>query len=342
MGDAKGYFIAPRPGGAAAIVGGMDLRAAMYSPSEPYDSGMLALDDVHTMYWECCGNPQGIPVFFLHGGPGGSCSPEHRRFFDPAVFRVVLFDQRGAGQSTPAGEAIDNTTAHLVRDIETLRDYLGIGRALIFGGSWGATLALAYGQAHPDRCLGFVLRGVFLGRPSEIEWFLLGLRQFFPEAWRDFAELLAPAERGDLSAEGLLRGYRRRLFDGDPRVHGPAALAWSRYECACSTLRPGAIASPPLQEALALARLEAHYFTHRCFLGPNQLLDNVYRIAGIPAAIVQGRYDMVCPAGSADALARAWPRARHVVIGDAGHSVWEPAIRAAVFGEVERFKRELS
>ena len=314
----------------------------MYSPIEPYDHGMLALDNVHTMYWECCGNPQGIPVFFLHGGPGGSCTPEHRRFFDPAVFRVVAFDQRGAGRSTPAGEVIDNTTAHLVRDIDILRDYLGIGRALLFGGSWGATLALAYGQAHPDRCLGFVLRGVFLGRPAEIDWFLVGLRQFFPEAWRDFAELLPAAERGDLSAASLLRGYRRRLFNDDPRVRGPAALAWSRYECACSTLRPGAIEAPVLHEALSLARLEAHYFTHRCFLGPNQLLGNLYRIAGIPAAIVQGRYDMVCPPASAEELARAWPQARLTLVADAGHSVWEPTLRAAVLGEIERFKREFA
>lgn len=316
----------------------MDMRADLYPPLEPYDSGMLALDDVHTMFWEACGNPHGIPVLFLHGGPGGGCSPEHRRFFDPDVFRVVLFDQRGAGNSTPVGDVTDNTTPHLVGDIELLRSYLGIGRALVFGGSWGSTLALAYGQAHPDRCLGFVLRGVFLGRATEIEWFLYGLRHIHPEAWRRFAEMLPEDERAD-----LLRGYLKRLFDPDPRVHLPFARAWSEYEGSCSTLLP----NPELvrhfaDEAVGLARLEAHYFAHQCFLASNQLLDHMYRIRRLPAAIVQGRYDMVCPIVSADDLARAWPGARYVVVNDAGHSVWEPAIRAAVMHEVELFKQALA
>lgn len=316
----------------------MDMRADLYPPLEPYDSGMLALDDVHTMFWEACGNPHGIPVLFLHGGPGGGCSPEHRRFFDPDVFRVVLFDQRGAGNSTPVGDVTDNTTPHLIRDIELLRSYLGIGRALIFGGSWGSTLALAYGQTHPDRCLGFVLRGVFLGRAAEIEWFLYGLRHIHPEAWRRFAGMLPEEERAN-----LLRGYIKRLFDPDPRVHLPFARAWSEYEGGCSTLLP----NPELvrhfaDEAVGLARLEAHYFAHQCFLAPNQLLDNMYRLRRLPAAIVQGRYDMVCPIVSADDLARAWPGARYVVVNDAGHSVWEPAIRAAVMHEVELFKQALA
>ncbi len=316
----------------------MDMRADLYPPLEPYDSGMLALDDVHTMFWEACGNPHGIPVLFLHGGPGGGCSPEHRRFFDPDVFRVVLYDQRGAGNSTPLGDVTNNTTQHLVRDIELLRSYLGIGKALVFGGSWGSTLALAYGQTHPDRCLGFVLRGVFLGRASEIEWFLYGLRHIFPEAWRSFADMLPEPERGD-----LLRGYLKRLFDTDPRVHVPFARAWSEYEGLCSTLLP----NPDLvrhfaDEAVGLARLEAHYFAHQCFLAPNQLLANLYRVRHLPASIVQGRYDMVCPIVSADDLARAWPGARYVVVNDAGHSVWEPAIRAAVMREVELFKQALA
>jgi proline iminopeptidase len=315
----------------------MDMRADLYPPLEPYDSGMLALDDVHTMFWETCGNPHGVPVLFLHGGPGGGCSPEHRRFFDPEVFRVVLFDQRGSGNSTPTGDVTDNTTPHLVHDIELLRSYLGIGKALVFGGSWGSTLALAYGQAYPDHCLGFVLRGVFLGRAVEIEWFLYGLRHIFPEAWRSFSEMLPPEERGD-----LLRGYLRRLFDPDPRLHLPFARAWSEYEGRCSTLLP----NPDLvrhfaDEALGLARLEAHYFAHQCFLAPNQLLSNLYRIRHLPASIVQGRYDMVCPIVSADDLARAWTGSRYVVVNDAGHSVWEPAIRAAVMREVELFKQAL-
>ncbi len=315
-----------------------DLRPELYAPVEPYDSGMLPLDDVHTMYWETSGNPQGVPVVFLHGGPGGGSSPEHRRFFDPDFFRIVLFDQRGAGASTPAGEVTNNTTAHLVRDIEKLRNYLGVQRWLVFGGSWGSTLGLAYGEAMPERCLGFVLRGIFLGRASEIDWFLYGLRNVFPEAWRRFAEMLPAAERGD-----LLRGYLKRLFDQDPRVHLPFARAWSEYEGSCSTLLP----NPELvrhfaDEALGLARLEAHYFAHRCFLAPDQLINNLYRVRHLPAAIVQARYDMVCPIVNADELARAWPSARYVVIADAGHSVWEPPVRAAVLREVERFKQLLA
>jgi proline iminopeptidase len=314
------------------------LRSELYPALEPYDAGMLPLDDFHTMYWETSGNPHGVPVLFLHGGPGGGCSSEHRRFFDPDFFRIVLFDQRGAGNATPFGETQANTTAHLVRDIEVLRDYLGVSRWLLFGGSWGSTLALAYGQAHPDRCLGFVLRGIFLGRSSEISWFLYGLKQVFPEAWRRFAEMLPPDERSD-----LLRGYMRRLFDADPRVHLPFARAWSEYEGLCSTLLP----NPDLvrhfaDEALALARLEAHYFAHQCFLEPGQLLTQMYRVRHLPASIVQGRYDMVCPVNSADELARAWPGARYVVVPDAGHSVWEPAVRTQIVRELEAMKRVVS
>ena len=208
-----------------------EARAILHPPLEPYDSGMLVLDDVHTMYWETSGNPAGTPVLFLHGGPGGGCSPEHRRFFDPEFFRIVLFDQRGAGASTPVGEALDNTTQHLIADIELLRKYLEIDRWLVFGGSWGSTLGLAYGQAHPQRCSGFVLRGIFLGRQSEIDWFLYGLKAIFPEAWQRFANMLPPSERKD-----LLRGYLKRLFDTDARVYLPlrergASRARVRHWC---------------------------------------------------------------------------------------------------------------
>jgi len=312
----------------------MDPRSALHPPIEPFDSGMLPLDDVHTMYWEVSGNPDGVPVLFLHGGPGGGSSPEHRRFFDPSFFRAVLFDQRGAGVSTPVGEASGNTTQQLIEDIERLREYLGIERWLVFGGSWGSTLGLAYGQAHPSRCLGFLLRGIFLGRPSEIQWFLYGLKNVFPEAWHKFAGMLPPDERVD-----LLRGYLKRLFDPDPRVHVPFARAWSEYEGTCSTLLP----NPDLvrhftDEALGLARLEAHYFAHECFLGRNELLGRIDRIRHLPASIVQARYDMVCPIVNADELARAWPSARYVIVPDAGHSVWEPPVRAAVIAELERLK----
>ncbi len=314
-----------------------DVRADLYPALEPFDQGMLALDDLHTMYWEACGNPAGLPVLFLHGGPGGGCSVEHRRFFDPEVFRAVLFDQRGAGNSTPLGEADANTTAHLVRDIETLREYLGIERWLVFGGSWGSTLALAYGQTHPERCLGFVLRGIFLGRPAEIEWFMYGLRQVFPEAWRRFAGMLPAAERDD-----LLAGYLKRLFHPDPKVYVPFARAWSDYEANCSTLLPTPeLARQQAEEAIGLARLEAHYFAHDCFLGRDQLIGGMHRIRHLPASIVHGRYDMICPIASADELARAWPQARFEVVADGGHSVWETPLRAAVMREVEGFKRRL-
>jgi len=316
----------------------LETRTELYSAIEPYDRGMLALDAIHTMYWEASGNPAGVPVLFLHGGPGGGCSPEHRRFFDPAAFRILLFDQRGAGCSTPLGETAHNTLAHLIDDIETLREYLGIDRWLVFGGSWGSTLALAYGQRHPQRVTGFVLRGVFLGRQCEIDWFLHGLRNVFPEAGRRFIEMLPPGERAD-----PLRGYACRLFDPDPRVHLPFARAWSEYEASCSTLLP----NPELvrnfgDDAIGLARLEAHYFLHRCFLAPGQLLDGMHRIRHLPAAIVQARYDMVCPIASADSLARVWPGARYVVVPDAGHSVWEPSVRAAVVRETELMKLRLT
>jgi proline iminopeptidase len=315
----------------------MDARADLYAPIEPYDSGMLALDETHTMYWETSGNPSGVPVVFLHGGPGGGCAPEHRRFFDPTFYRIVLFDQRGAGASTPFAEVANNTTPHLVADLERLRDHLRIAQWLLFGGSWGSTLALAYGQTHPDRCLGFVLRGIFLGRPSEVDWFFNGVRQLHPEAARRFVEMLPRAERGD-----ALRGYLRRLFDPDPAVHMPFARAWSEYEGTCSTLIPNPEMVREFSgDALALARLEAHYFAHNCFLAPNQLLASLYRIEHLPASIVHSRYDVVCPIVSAEELARAWPGARFTIVADAGHSVWEPSVRTAVVREVELFKRRL-
>jgi proline iminopeptidase len=316
----------------------MEFRQDLYPAIEPYDSGMLPLDDVHTMYWETSGNPLGIPVLFIHGGPGGGCAAEHRRFFDPDQYRIILFDQRGCGASTPFADVTDNTTPHLVTDIERLREFLGISQWLIFGGSWGSTLALAYGESHPDRCLGFILRGIFLGRPSEIDWFLHGARQIQPDAWRRFVDMLPPAERSD-----ILKAYLKRLFHSDPNVHLPFARAWSNYESTCSTLLP--VAEPiddHSLDALALARLEAHYFAHQCFLGPNQLLANLYRIAHLPAAIVHARYDIVCPIISADELARAWSGARYTIINDAGHSVWERSVQRAVVRETERFKQSLA
>jgi len=312
-------------------------RGDLFPDIAPYETGFLPLSGGHVMYWEQVGNPRGQPVLFLHGGPGAGAGAVHRRFFDPQHWRVIIFDQRGAGRSRPLGELRENTTPHLVRDIEVLRQFLGIENWLLFGGSWGSTLALAYAQEHPARVLGCVLRGVFLGRRDEVAWFLDGLRRVFPDAWAAFSEHLPPEERGD-----LLGAYLRRLCDPDPAVHLPAARAWSQYEGSCSTLLPSpeTVASfAQDRTALGLARIEAHYFAHDLFLPPEGLLGRMDRLAGIDAEIVQGRYDMVCPATSAFELAAAWPSARLTVIPDAGHSALEPGLRTALVGAVERFRR---
>jgi len=315
------------------------IRAGLYPEIEPYDAGMLELDGVHRMYWEQSGNPRGTPVLFVHGGPGAGAAPGHRRFFDPAHYRIVIFDQRGAGRSTPLGELHDNTTPHLVADIETLRTHLGIERWLVFGGSWGSTLALAYSEAHPERCTSLILRGIFLCRKSEIDWFLYGLRNLFPEAWHAFAGAIPESERGD-----LLAAYYKRLTDPDPNVHMPAAHAWSIYEGSCSTLLPNPETVAYFAGdvvALGLARIEAHYFNHDIFMPENSLLANINRIRGIPGVIVQGRYDAVCPIVSADDVHRAWPEAEYIVVPDAGHSAWEPGICAELVKATERFKAKI-
>jgi proline iminopeptidase len=316
------------------------IRTALYPEIEPYATGMLPLDALHAMYWETSGNAAGVPVVFLHGGPGSGSSPKHRRFFDPAAYRIVVYDQRGAGRSTPLGELRENTTRHLIDDLERLRRHLGVERWLAFGGSWGSTLALAYAEAHPARCLGLVLRGIFLCRKSEIDWFLYGLRNVFPEPWERFAGFLPAAERGD-----LLASYYRRLADPDPSVHMPAAKAWSVYEGSCSTLLPSQETIDHFAGdvvALGLARMEAHYFVNGIFMPENALLANAHRLRGIPGVIVQGRYDVVCPIVSAHDLVAAWPGVEYHVISDAGHSAWEPGICAALVSACERFKRRLA
>ena len=308
----------------------------LYSPIEPITTGVLEAGGPHKLYWEISGKADGVPVVFLHGGPGAGASAEHRRFFDPGFYRTVIFDQRGAGRSTPLGSLEDNTTGHLIADMEQLRRLLEIERWIVFGGSWGSTLALAYAQAHPERVTALVLRGIFLSRPSEIEWFLYGMRSIFPESWRDFAEYLPAAERED-----LLRGYLKRLTDPDPAVHLPAAQAWSTYEGSCSTLLPSPETIAAFGEdrmALSLARIEAHYFANRVFLPEGALLEGVARIRDIPTVIVQGRYDVVCPIVTADDLHRAWPEADYRVVPDAGHSAMEPGIRRALVRAMEGLK----
>lgn len=309
---------------------------ALFAEIEPYRTGHLAVDELHTLYWEECGNPQGEPVLFLHGGPGGGLSATHRRFFDPAHYRIVLFDQRGAGQSTPLGEVRNNTTSLLVSDIERLRTHLEIERWLVFGGSWGSTLGLAYGQSHPERCLGFVLRGIFLGTPNEIAWFMHGMRWFFPKAWDAFAEPIPEAERAH-----LLQAYARRLFGDDAEAAKQAARTWSRYEGSCLHLLPHPEVADQFGSdavSLALGRLEAHYFLNRCFLTDNQLLQQMDRVSHLPAVIVQGRYDVVCPPVSAYRLHEAWPGSVLRVVEDAGHAALELGTTAALVAATEQFR----
>ena len=313
-----------------------DALASLYPAIEPYTRDQLRLDDRHVMYFEECGDPKGTPVLFLHGGPGAGASPEHRRFFDPACYRIVIFDQRGAGRSTPLGELRDNTTQHLVADIERLRCHLGIDGWQVFGGSWGSTLALAYAQNHPERVTALVLRGIFLGHAQEISWFLYGMRSFFPECWERFANFLPENERGD-----LLSAYYHRLRHPNPDVHMPAARAWSRYEGSCSTLIPSQdqLAGPALdQSALSLARLEAHYFANNIFLKEGDLLTGIPQIRHIPGIIVQGRYDVICPSMTAHALHRAWPEATYRIVDAAGHSAMEPGISAALVAATDRLR----
>jgi proline iminopeptidase len=312
-------------------------RGDLFPEIGPYETGLLPLSPPHVMYWEQVGNPAGVPVLFLHGGPGAGAGAVHRRFFDPGHWRLVVFDQRGSGRSRPLGELKDNTTPALVGDIEVLRRHLGIEKWLLFGGSWGSTLALAYAQAHPERVRGLVLRGIFLGRPQEVEWFMHGIAAVFPEAHAAFAGFLPPGERAD-----LLGSYLRRLTDPDPEIHLPAARAWSTYEGSCSTLLP----TPDLvagfaqdRASLGLARIEAQYFAHGLFLPKGGLLAGMHRIAHLPAEIVQGRYDMICPPRTALDLAAAWPSARLTIVPDAGHSALEPGVRRALVAGVERFRR---
>ncbi len=298
----------------------------LYPDIEPFHHEMLPVDGLHTLYLEQCGNPRGLPVLFLHGGPGAGLSAFHRRFFDPARYRIVLFDQRGAGRSTPAAELRDNTTWHLVDDIERIRAHLGIERWVVFGGSWGSTLSLAYAQRHPERVLGLVLRGIFLGRPEELRWFNErdgGAQAIFPERWERYLAHIPEQEH-----DALVEAYWRRLDDPDPAVRLAAARAWSEWEGGSTTLVHDPDEDGKFEEAqtaLNVARAEAHYFRHQVFLEPDQLLRDLDRIRHIPATIVHGRYDIICPMKSAHDLARAWPEAALKVVL-AGHSAADPAI----------------
>lgn len=309
----------------------------LYPPIQPYDQGMLAVSPLHTLHYEQCGDPAGKPVIFLHGGPGGGIDPVYRQYFDPQRWRVVLFDQRGCGQSRPYAELRENTTWDLVADIEKLRQHLQIERWVVFGGSWGSTLALAYGQTHPQSCLGFILQGIFLLRSFEIRWFYQsGANHLFPEAWQHYLAPIPPEERGD-----LLAAYHRRLTDPDREVRLRAARAWAIWEGSTSKLIPSSDLIERFGQgefAEAFARIECHYFVNRGFLDPeDQLLRGVERIRHLPGVIVQGRYDVVCPPLSAWELHQAWPEAEFQVIPDAGHSMTEPGIRSALIDATDRW-----
>lgn len=296
---------------------------------------MLPVDNLHVLYWEESGNHEGIPALVLHGGPGSGSTPMERRFFDPEVYRIVLFDQRGANRSTPLGECRQNTMQNLIADIECLRELLQIKSWLVCGGSWGSTLALAYGQVHPERCTGFILRGVLLGTSQEKDWFLNGVRLFFPEFHADFTRWIPEPERGD-----ILAAYLKRLFSSDTETVMAAAKCWHRYAAACSFLRPNEEAieqAATSDTSLGTRRIHAHYLAHNMFLDHDQLIRNMHRIAHIPAAIVQGRYDMLCPPAAAQRLNAAWPAARLHMVPDAGHARTEPGIRNALIEATRQF-----
>ncbi|MEU8262516.1 prolyl aminopeptidase [Micromonospora sp. NPDC048999] len=309
---------------------------ALYPPIEPYATHRITVGDGHELYVEEVGRPDGVPAVFLHGGPGGGLVPAARRFFDPDRYRVVLFDQRGAGRSTPFGGLRANTTWHLVDDLEVIRARLGIDSWLVFGGSWGVTLGLAYAQAHPDRVTGLILRGVLLMRRSERDWFYQGgLRHLQPDEWDRFIAPIPPAERDD-----VLAAYHRRLHGPDEAEARACAAAWGRWEAVNSSLRPdpGLLAHfTDERQALPIARILSHYGVHGGFLGDTQLLDGVDRIRHLPAVIINGRYDLCCPPASAYDLAQAWPEAELRMVPDAGHSAAEPGIARELLRATDHF-----
>jgi proline iminopeptidase len=313
----------------------------LYPDILPYAVHRVAVDERHALYVEECGTAKGIPALFLHGGPGAGCEPYHRRFFDPARYRVVLFDQRGAGRSVPHADLTANTTWLLVADIERIRERLGIERWLVFGGSWGSTLALAYAQAHPERVSALVLRGIFLCRDAEVRWFYQeGASRLFPDYWADFVAPVAPADRHD-----MLAAYHRLLTGADDIARMAAAKAWSTWEGRTATLLPNPSVVSHFGDphvALSLARIECHYFVHQAFLRPNQLLEDAGRLAAIPTVIVHGRYDLICPLENAWALHKALPGSELVIVPDAGHAASEPGIRSALVEATDHFARRLA
>lgn len=308
----------------------------LFEPIAPYSSGFLTVDKIHNLYWEQSGNPDGVPIVMLHGGPGAGATPTHRRFFDPAHYRIIIFDQRGAGRSTPLGCLEHNTTQHLVDDIEALREHLGVKKWHIFGGSWGATLAMHYAIQNPQRCISLILRGIFLGEPYEIDWFLYGMGNIFPEAWEQFSSIIPHDEQDD-----LLEAYYKRLTGSDEKKKLEAAICWTLYEGACSSILPNyEIITTDEQKfhALAIARIEAHFFKHEIGSAQDSLIDKIDAIRHIPASIIHGRYDAICPMKTAYRLHQAWPEADYVCVPDAGHSALDPALRSRLVEATQNAK----
>jgi proline iminopeptidase len=310
----------------------------MYPPIDAHEIFKLDVGHGHQLYVEICGNPIGRPVLVVHGGPGAGCVPEHRRFFDPHVYRIIIFDQRGAGRSTLLGAVDHNTTPDLVSDIEKLRARLGIDRWMLFGGSWGSTLSLAYAAANPDRVAAMILRGSWLARPEDVEWHMTGLRALAPDRWEAFAAPIPEEERGE-----MLEAYWRRLSDPDPARRLFAARAWCAYEQHFTKLVPTASATArPDDELVALARIEAHYFRNGCFLDPEALIAGAARLRDVPTVIVHGRYDWLARLEAAWTLAKCWPTATLEIVPDAAHSAFEPGVAARLVAATDRFAKLVS
>ena len=312
----------------------------LYPQIKPYARHDLAVEAPHVLYVDESGSPEGLPVLFIHGGPGAGCDAQSRCYFDPNLYRIVTFDQRGCGRSTPHASLENNTTQALIEDIERIREHLNIEKWVLFGGSWGSTLALAYAQTHPERVLGLILRGIFLCRPQEIEWFYqAGASRLFPDYWQDYIAPIPADERDD-----LVKAFHKRLTGNDQIAQMHAAKAWSTWEGRTATLRPNPLVvdrfSEP-QRALSIARIECHYFMNNAFLEPDQLIRDMPRIAHLPAVIVHGRYDVICPLDNAWALHQAWPNSELKVIRDAGHAASEPGITDALVRAADQMARRL-
>ena len=313
------------------------MTATLFPDIKPYMDDLLPVSALHSIYFEQSGNPEGQPVVFLHGGPGSGCNPGQRRFFDPAHYRIILLDQRGCGRSLPQGEIRENTTQDLVADLEQLRKHLGIERWLVFGGSWGSTLALSYALAHPQVVTGLILRGIFLSRKLELDWFLRDIELFFPDQWANLISYLPVEEQ----REPLL-AFARRVFSSDSSINEPAAIHWNAFESSIMTLLPAAASTQPANGPLELsrARVQIHYIQNQCFVGERHFLQDAKTLAHIPTVIVQGRYDMVCPPITAYQLAAAMPHAELHMIPDAGHSGMEAGTVTALVAATEKFKRQ--